>query len=95
MVLVQGTPPAQPLAPAQPPIQTQPSAPAQPPAPAPPPTPAQPPAPALPTPPTAPPIPGSSGVQQPLHSQDLRPRQPQDYRELNSGIKQKCRKLQR
>jgi hypothetical protein len=93
--LVQATPPAQPPAPVQTPIQAQPLAAAQPPAPAPPPAPEQPPAPALPTPPTAPPLPGPSGAQQPLHSHNLRPRQPQDYRELNSGIKQRCRKLRR
>jgi hypothetical protein len=94
-VLVQATHPAPPPAPAQPPIQTQPPAPAQPLAPAPPPALAQPPAPAVPTPPTAPPLPGPSGAQQLLHSHDLRPRKPQDYKELNSCIKQRWRKLRR
>ncbi len=94
-VLIQATPTALPPAPVPPPIPAQPPAQAQPPAPALPLAPTQPPAPALPTLPMAPPIPGSSGTQQPLHSHDLKPCQPQDYREHNSGIKQRCRKLRR
>ncbi len=89
IVLGQAAPRAQTPPPAQPPIQAQLPAPARLPAPA------QPQAPALPTPLTAPPLPGTSGAQQPLHSHNLRPRQPQNYKELNSGNKQRCRKLQR
>jgi hypothetical protein len=86
-VLGEAAPQAQPPPPAEPPIS------AQPPTPAPLPAQAQPQAPVLPIPPAAPPLPGPSGAQLPPHSHDLRPRQPLDYKELNSGIKQRCRKL--
>jgi hypothetical protein len=42
-----------------------------------------------------PPIAGPSGVQQPVHQHDLRPRQDLNYMELHTGIKQRCRKLRR
>jgi hypothetical protein len=39
------------------------------------------------------PIAGPSEVQQPVHQHDLRPRQDLNYKELHTGIKQRCRKL--
>ncbi len=38
------------------------------------------------------PVAGPSGYQQPVHQQDLRPRQELDYKELHTGIKQRCQK---
>jgi hypothetical protein len=40
-----------------------------------------------------PPIARPSVVQQPVHQHDLRPRQDLNYKELHTGIKQRCRKL--
>jgi len=40
-----------------------------------------------------PPVAGPVGVQQQVHQNDLRPRQDLNYKELHTGIKQRCRKL--
>ncbi len=40
-----------------------------------------------------PPIARPSGVQQPVHQHDLRPRQDLNYKELHTRIKQRCHKL--
>ncbi len=42
-----------------------------------------------------PPVAGPSGVQQQVHQHDLRPRQDLNYKELHTGIRQRCRKLRR
>jgi hypothetical protein len=42
-----------------------------------------------------PPVAGPSGIQQPVHQHDLRPHQDLNYKELHTGIKQRCRKLRR
>ncbi len=41
------------------------------------------------------PIAGPSGVKQPVHQHDLRSHQDLNYKELHTGIKQRCRKLRR
>ncbi len=39
------------------------------------------------------PVPGPSGLQKPAHQHDLRPCPDLNYKELHTGIKQRCRKL--
>jgi len=41
------------------------------------------------------PVPGPSGLQASTHQHQLRPKTSIDYKELHTGVKQRCRKLKR
>jgi hypothetical protein len=61
------------------------------------PPPVPPPAPLAPPPPAQDqqPVPGPSGLQASTHQHQLRPKTSIDYKELHTGVKQRCRKLKR
>jgi hypothetical protein len=40
-------------------------------------------------------VPGPSGLQTSANQHDLRPKKAVDYKELHTGVKQRCRKLRR